>query len=315
MARYVTVSAVNARAIYAKEKPEGISLAEHVRRSLEKDVHPVLCEKPDLIVLPELCDRLLDLPPEENRAFQIAKGDFILNFMRQTAREHHCYLVYPTHLFLPDGTARNALYMIDRNGEILGTYHKNFLMITEKENYNARCGKEIPVFECDFGRVCPQICFDLNFEENRKRIKALKPDLTVFSSMYHGGLMQNFVAYDTRSYFVSAICRVCDCRSGILSPQGEPIAMTTNYMPYVTARINLDYALCHLDFNWEKLDAAREKYGSKMKVYDPGYLGSVLVTSETDEFTVDELLQEFGIEKLDDYMERSIRHREENCEA
>ncbi|HEY3398428.1 MAG TPA: carbon-nitrogen hydrolase family protein, partial [Armatimonadota bacterium] len=80
---------------------------------------------------------------------------------------------------------------------------------------------------------------------------------------------------------------------------------------FVTATVNLDCRVVHLDYNWEHFRAAREKYGPKVKVFDPGFLGSVLISSETDEFTIDDLVAEFGIEVLDDYLDRSLAHRHE----
>lgn len=65
----------------------------------------------------------------------------------------------------------------------------------------------------------------------------------------------------------------------------------------------------HLDYNWEKLEALRAKYGVQVTVHDPGLLGAVLITSESDEVSALEMVEEFDIELLDDYMERSLRLR------
>ena len=73
-----------------------------------------------------------------------------------------------------------------------------------------------------------------------------KPDLIIFSSMYHGGIVQQEWAYNCRAYFAGAIC---GCQSRILNPFGEECATSTNYQDYITGRINLDYALAHIDRN------------------------------------------------------------------
>jgi hypothetical protein len=65
----------------------------------------------------------------------------------------------------------------------------------------------------------------------------------------------------------------------------------------------------HLDFNWERLKAAKDKYGSKFKVSDPGYLGAVVISSETEEFTIEDIIKEFEFELLDDYFDRCLDHR------
>lgn len=314
MSRYVKIASISISPIYTYEKslPDGVTMTDRVIALLEREIHPVLADKPDLIVLPEYCDLLYGGVVEDSARLCRENGNAVLGFLQKTARENRCYVAYPSRIVMPDGTARNTVRMIDREGNVIGTYHKNYVMVTETENFNILCGKDIPVFECDFGRVCALLCFDLNFEENRKRVKKLKPDITIFCSRFHGSFQQNFFAYDTRSYFVSALAKLpCD----ILSPLGEKIAGSTNYYPYVVCSINLDCAVCHLDFNETKFRAAKEKYGDKIRIHDPGLLGSVLLTSETAEFSIQRVLREFEIEELDDYIARSVRHRKQHTEG
>jgi len=92
------------------------------------------------------------------------------------------------------------------------------------------------------------------------------------------------------------------------SPVGHRTAASTNYFPHVTTQINLDCAVVHLDFNWEKLRALKERYGCSASIFDPGQLGAVLITSEDPEVPVTQMIGEFGIETLDAYLDRS-RHR------
>ena len=87
------------------------------------------------------------------------------------------------------------------------------------------------------------------------------------------------------------------------------LASNTNYFDFVTARVNLDCKVVHLDYNWERLSAMKAKYGPRVSVYDPGHLASVLISSETDEFSIEEMIAEFEIEVLDDYMERALSYQ------
>ncbi|MEG0767685.1 MAG: hypothetical protein RR482_08205, partial [Clostridia bacterium] len=83
---------------------------------------------------------------------------------------------------------------------------------------------------------------------------------------------------------------------------------TTNYFSHLSCAVNLDYAVVHLDENWDRIDAAKQKYGMRLTMRDPGFLGAVLLTNE-GEGTIDEILAEFQIERLDEYFERSLAHR------
>ena len=79
---------------------------------------------------------------------------------------------------------------------------------------------------------------------------------------------------------------------------------------FMSKVVNLDYKVLHIDYNNAKWDAMKKKYGNGARIADPGYLGSVLISSESDEFSVRDLVEEFEIELLDDYFERSLAHRQ-----
>ncbi len=266
----------------------------------------VLPDKPDLIVVPEACDRPSGLSLEKRLAYYRVRKNQVRDYFAQVAKENHCYIVYSAAREMADKTWRNSSVLIGREGQIVGTYNKNHTVIGETTKGGILCGRDAPIFECDFGRVAFAICFDLNFDELRLKYVKTKPDLIIFSSMYHGGLMQAYWAYSCRAYFVGAIAGPpCEIRD----PLGEVLASNTNYFDFVVADVNLNYRLAHLDENWSRLRALNAKYGPKVTIKDPGLLGPVLITSEHETIDVDAMIEEFEIELLDDYMARSLAHR------
>jgi len=307
MARYVKISALGVAPLRFPDgkKLQGQEAVDHMISHWGNMLDQVLPDRPDLIVVPEACDRYAEHSQEEQKQYYRVRKDQVRDFFARVARANHCYIAYAAIRELEDGTWRNSIQILDRLGAVIGIYNKNHVVIEETTEGGILCGKEAPIISCDFGRVACAICFDLNFDELRLKYVRAKPDLLVFSSMYHGGLMQRYWAYSCRAHFVSAIAGE---RSGILSPVGEPIACTTNYFNFVTATVNLDCRVCHLDYNGKPLRDMKQKYGSKVKMMDPGYLGSVLISSETDEFTIDDVVREFKIELLDDYMTRALAH-------
>ena len=268
----------------------------------------VLPDAPDLIVVPEACDRFPEQSLAERLRYYRARGNRVRDMMGDLAADYRCYIAYSASREMPDGSWRNSTQVIDRYGEILGVYDKNHLVVTEIDA-GCVCGRDAPIIACDFGRVACAICFDLNFDDLRCQYVASRPDLILFSSMYHGGLMQSYWAYSCRAHLVTAVAGL---QSGILSPVGHVIASNSNYFDFVTATVNLDCKVVHLDFNWDKLSAMKEKYGVDVTVFDPGLLGAVLITSETDAMTSDDLIAEFGIELLDGYWERSLAAQRES---
>jgi len=268
----------------------------------------VLPDRPDLILVPECCDRYPAQPLPQCQEYYRYRAHQVGDYFASVARDNSCYVAYPAVRLLPDGTWRNSLELFDRGGRSMGFYNKNYPVTTETSEAGILAGRTAPLFACDFGRVGCAICFDLNFAGIRAQYVQSRPDLVLFASMYHGGLMQNYWAYSCRAHLATAICGL---PSGIISPVGELLATSTNYYGYVTAEVNLDCAVAHLDFNWEKLDAMRAQYGPQVRVHDPGYLGSVLISSESPDRRIGEVVGELGIELLSDYMARSAAHAED----
>jgi len=53
----------------------------------------------------------------------------------------------------------------------------------------------------------------------------------------------------------------------------------------------------------------KEKYGEEVIISDPGEIGAVLLTSEHESISIDEMVKEFEITKLDDYLDNSRKYR------
>lgn len=306
---YVKIATIGAPAVHLDLDQEPQQLVDQVIEFWRNELARVLPDKPDLIVLPEACDRPAGMNIDLQLKYFTARGDQVLKFFSSVAKENQCYIAFGAKHQLQDGSWRNSCFLLDRNGNTTGIYNKNFPTIGEMEA-GIKAGKEAPVFECDFGRVACAICFDLNFDELRRRYAEQKPDIIVFPSMYHGGLVQEHWAYTCRSYFVSAIA-VASLRSEIRNPMGKIVGTSTNYFHTAVATINLDYCLAHLDFNWAKLRALKEKYGEDVTISDPGEIGSVLLTSEHETIGIQEMVKEFEITLLDEYLEnsRAFRHK------
>jgi len=311
---YVTIATIGSGPTSVAADTEPQQVVEKIISHWKRQFAQVLPDRPDLIVVPEACDRPGGFNADKLLEYYKARKDQVQQFFAEIARENKCYIVYSAYRLIPDGTKRNSSVLIDRKGDIAGIYNKNHPTIGEIEK-GTLCGKDAPVFDCDFGRVAMAICFDLNFDELRLKYAEAKPDLIIFSSMYHGGLMQSYWAYSCRCHFVGAIAGK-STPSEIRNPLGQIIASNTNYFNFAVARVNLDCELAHLDYNWERLRKLKAKYGPKVTISDPGCLGSVLISSKHETISVDEMIKEFKIELLDDYFARALtyRHNPKNME-
>ena len=279
-------------------------IVDYVRKFWAKKLKQVLIAKPDLIVLPELCD--LSLQGED---YLRVRKDQVLDYFASVAKDHKCYIAFGMQREDTDGYWRNSCVVLDRNGEIAGIYDKNFPTIGEME-IGIKASNEASIIQTDFGSVAIAICFDLNFEELRLRYAKDKPDLIIFSSMYHGGVVQSLWAYTCESYFVSSVYR--GYASEIRNPMGEVIGSSTKNYDFIVKKINLDYKRVHLAYNYLNLTALKGKYGNTVKISDPGEYASVLITSENKNVSAEQMIKEFEIELFDDYLERAREYRLED---
>ncbi|MDF2723083.1 MAG: carbon-nitrogen hydrolase family protein, partial [Paenibacillus sp.] len=270
MSNFVKVSCLSAPKCPIGNGADFETAVETVIHYWERQLEQVLPDQPDIIVLPEVCDKPSGsgFTTEWYYDFYRYRGNRVRDFFSKVAAQHRCYIAYSANISMPDGSFRNATQLIDRSGHVTGTYHKNHLTITQKSISDTLYGKDAPVFQTDFGRVACAICFDLNFDELREQYVKQRPDLILFSSAYHGGLMQQYWAYSCRAYFAGSVYVGNPC--SILSPLGEVIGESTNYYHFVTRTINLDCAVIHIDYNSRHFRSIKQKYGSKVSIQDPG---------------------------------------------
>jgi len=306
--KFVRVATIGGRPSFNFDKIKGSqSSVDQLIAFWKNQIDQVLPDKPDLILLPELCDVPNNLQPAEWRGYLQVRSTQITSLFSLIAKANHCYIAFGTLRLDEEGNFRNSGVLLNREGKVAGLYNKNFPTIGEIED-GIKPGDEAPVFECDFGRVAFAICFDLNFEELRKQYETEKPDIILFPSNYHGGIMQQAWAYLCRSFFVGAI-NGGGTPSEIRNPLGEVVAASTNYFDFVVTTINLDSRVVHLGYNFGKLDALKKKYGKAVSITDPGRLGPVLVSSEVSEYAIDKILKEFDIECIDPYFNHSREKR------
>ena len=65
-----------------------------------------------------------------------------------------------------------------------------------------------------------------------------------------------------------------------------------------------------MDFNMDKIMAAKQKYKTALTVYDPGYFGSVMLSYEDSDQSVNDVIKEFCIDTLDEYLDRERKYRD-----
>lgn len=185
-------------------------------------------EKPDVICLSEtINDRGLNIPLDSK--YETISGP-IVSLMAEKARHYNCYIVFSFHE-IKDGFFYNTGVLMDRNGEIAGTYHKTHLAMCEGEE-GIIPGDDYPVFTTDFGKIGMLICWDHYFPEPA-RILRLKGAEVLFIMTAGDAPVQSIArAIDNGLYVVVAGASAAKPGllhpSRIINPMGEVIGQVEN---------------------------------------------------------------------------------------
>lgn len=269
-----------------------------------------ISNKPDLVILPEVCDTLRVKSHSDKARWIRMRGTKVLSAIRRYAAKHSCYIAYSAHREREDGRFANSCFLIDRKGDVQAVYDKVFPTVGEAGSKECPVvpGTEAVVADTDFGRVGFVICFDLNFPELMEMYAAKRPDVIVFPSYFDGDFMQRSWARECQSYVISSTCSTM-LPSRVIDPAGGELRNENYYMPTFTAYINTNFRVLHLDGNRSKFPDIIRKYGRQIEIRNPGSVGTVTLLSNDPELPVDGVVKEFGLETLAGYFARSRQVR------
>jgi predicted amidohydrolase len=181
------------------------------------------------------------------------------------AKQHGCYLVVPM-VFREEGTPvryTNVAVLVDRQGEIAGIYRKVHPCSDLKGELledGMVPGKNFPVFDCDFGRVGIQICYDIFFPDGWAALAKQGAEIVALPSETPETVRPSMYAEQHRYYVVSATPRD---HAAVYSPLGVIEAQATQEGVMVH-QIDLSFAI----LEWEEgLDGGKgltRRYGDKV---------------------------------------------------
>ena len=286
--------------------PKGSS-SEVVRENLSKTLKLLELasyDEPDLVVLTEgFSTRGLPLRVAVKVAQEL-EGEVVTTIARAAA-EYGTYIVCPLYL-REGGRVFNSAVLLDDGGRVAGVYHKMFPTIREIEA-GITPGSEPGVFDTRFGKLGVVICFDVNFDEPFREFESRGVKLVAFPSAFPGGMLLPLRAIHGKFYLVSA---VWEGESVIVDPLGRVLARSSTYNPVITAEINLDFMVLHLDYNYLKFPQLKKRFGKNVRVCVSRPEALVLISSEAD-LSMSEIAAKLGLEERDEYFDRSRRIIEE----
>jgi predicted amidohydrolase len=160
--------------------------------------------------------------PGDTAAQRAVRLDEVKPRMAACAKKYGCYMVVPMVLEEEDPPLRysNAAVLVDRDGKVAGIYRKVHPVPDLKDvllEDGLTPGGNFPVFDCDFGRLGIEICYDLNYAEGWAALAKQGAEIVALPSETQETIRPSGYAQQHRYYVVSATPRG---HSAVLSPLG-----------------------------------------------------------------------------------------------
>jgi predicted amidohydrolase len=226
------------------------------------------------------------------------------------ARKHRAYIVAPMDLAEggPKGmTYSNAAVLFDRKGEVAGVYRKAHpvaVLGTDELEGGIAPGKEYPVFDCDFGKLGIQICWDVQFADGWEALARAGAEIVAWPSASPATAQPAARAGRNRYYVVSSTWRE---DATVFGPTGLVAAQVEPPGAVLVHQLDLSYAVLGWSAPLRNGKALAERFGDRVGYhYEPREdLG--LFWSNDPGTTVGEMIRSLGLEEIDAQVERNRR--------
>ena len=258
----------------------------------------------DLAVLPETS--ITGEAEGDALARSVSFEGQVRDVFTRKAREHGCYIVVPSYLLDSKEKKRcsNAAVLVGRKGDVLGTYRKVHLVVSLERGTmegGSTPGNELPVFDCDFGKLGIQICYDMEFADGWAELARKGAELIAWPTQSPQTSQPAFRAKEHRCYIVSSTWRH---NASIFEPTGKIAAQITPPHHILVHELDLSYALLPWSSKLRNGEAFRKAYGDKVgfHYYEDEDCG--IFWSNDPRTTIGEMVRSIGLVELEEEMAR-----------
>ena len=255
--------------------------------------------EPDIICLPEVFP-FVNLAGGRPPLADVAEEPIgaISEPFARFARECHCYVVCPIYT-RHEGRCYNSAVFIDREGKLLGEYHKMHPTVGEMERGIAPGPIDPPVFRTDFGVVGAQICFDIEWLDGWQKLREAGAEIVFWPSAFAGGRAVNTKAWQNKYCVVSSTrkdtTKICDV-------SGEAVAWTGRWDAWVCAPVNLEKVFLHTWPFCQRFGDIRAKYGRKVRIRTFHEEEWTVIESRSPDVAIAKVMKEFDLVSYRDFI-------------
>lgn len=261
----------------------------------------------DLAILPEVA--ITGEAGDDALAHSVAFEGEVKDVFTRKARERGCYIVVPTYLLdsKEKKSCSNAAILVGRKGEVVGTYRKVHLVVSLERGTmesGAAPGHALPVFDCDFGKLGIQICYDMDFAEGWAELARRGAELIAWPTQSPQTSQPASRARENRCYIVSSTWRH---NASIFEPTGKIAAQVKPPQSILVHELDLSYALLPWSSKLQNGEAFRKAYGDKVgfHYYEDEDCG--IFWSNDPKTTVGQMVRSVGVLELEDELARMRR--------
>lgn len=226
------------------------------------------------------------------------------------ARKHNTYLIAAMDLAeeAPKGTTySNAAVLFDRKGQVAGIYrkvHPVAVLGTDDLESGTTPGREYPVFDCDFGKLGIQICWDIQFDDGWAALAAKGAEIVAWPTASPATVQPASRAATHRYYVVSSTWRE---DATIFEPTGMVAAQVERQGQVLVHELDLRYALLGWSSELKEGKALTAKYGDKIGYHYSRREDLGLFWSNDPHTPIGTMIRSLGLEEIDPQVERNQR--------
>jgi predicted amidohydrolase len=264
----------------------------------------------DLVALPEIAVNG-GRPGNAAEVAEPLQGP-VLDILGAAARKHKTYVVVP--LYLAEDASKkkvyNACVLLDRQGKVAGIYHKVYPVADDANVLEGGTapGKDFPVFQCDFGKLGIQICFDMWYDGGWETLARKGAEIVVWSTQSPQILGAQCRSHKHHYYLLTSTWRN---NATLVDPTGAVIAQTTTRPSVLVEQIDLSYVLVGWQVKLENGKALADKYGKAVGFrYSEAEDGGIFWSNDP-KIPVMRMVRELGLELPSDCVTRNRRLQDE----
>ena len=165
-------------------------------------------------------------------------------------------------------------------------------------------GSEFPVFDCDFGKLGIQICWDITFDDGWQALADKGAELVVWPSASPATALSAARAGRHRYFVVSSCWRN---NATIYEPTGLVAARVESPGKPLVHQIDLSYAVLGWSAHLHDGKAFRDKYGDRAGYHYESREDLGMFWSNDPATTVGEMVRALGLEEIDVQIARNRR--------